>query len=355
MKKFSRLLGLFMGAVLVLPSIASAAPATKFDGRFLIQTQNGGKLWYVSPVDHLRHAVTLDDGSTDWFLYTNIVTIESSDLKKFPLAKVLPKATGADKSLDTDNDGLPDSVEKMLGTDPAVADTDKDGFNDKTEIVGGYDPFGSGKVSADKKLLAVYGGMVVHASDDEFAWYINKTDGRRYVFATDLIAKMALGISNANLIKIPQVVAVTGSQKGKIVDCGDDIDCFIKLTANCLPARMKYHATLLGMSSDNTDEVVGTQGLDDCRIDKLAANQNLFISKTLSAEQKEAAIKQMDYIKNGGYNNLSCVGPTEKFVNSYTDAKKGEFAFSASISLSVKDGQAVSTEAPTDIICTVKK
>ncbi len=355
MKKIICLSSLLLVLFLSLPLVASAATANKYDGRFLIQTQAGGKMWYVSPVDHLRHAVTLNDGSTAWFLYTNIATIEGADLKKFPLAKILPAATGANKSVDADNDGLADPVELMLGTDPAVADTDKDGFSDKTEILGGYDPFGPGKVAVDKKLLAAYGGKVVHASVDSYAWYINKTDGRRYVFATDLIAKTALGINNANLKMIPQVVAVTGAQSGKIVDCGDDIECFIKLTAGCLPARLKYHATLMDISSDNTDEVVGSPSLDNCQIDKLASNQKIFLSKTLSAEQKQSALQQLDYIKNNGMNNLSCVGPIDKFVQNYTDAKKGDFIFSGSMSFSVKDGEVTSTPDPTQINCAVKK
>lgn len=35
--------------------------------------------------------------------------------------------------VDTDNDGIPDSVEKSYGTNPYVADTDGDGVNDKTD------------------------------------------------------------------------------------------------------------------------------------------------------------------------------------------------------------------------------
>lgn len=34
---------------------------------------------------------------------------------------------------DTDKDGLPDSAEALLGTDPSVADTDGDGMNDKVD------------------------------------------------------------------------------------------------------------------------------------------------------------------------------------------------------------------------------
>ena len=42
--------------------------------------------------------------------------------------------------VDTDGDGLPDSDELALGTDPAVADTDGDGLGDGSEVVRGLDP-----------------------------------------------------------------------------------------------------------------------------------------------------------------------------------------------------------------------
>lgn len=41
---------------------------------------------------------------------------------------------------DIDIDGLPDSYELFIGTDPYQADTDGDGFDDKTEIEAGFSP-----------------------------------------------------------------------------------------------------------------------------------------------------------------------------------------------------------------------
>jgi len=58
---------------------------------------------------------------------------------------IIPTATPiADKNLDSDKDGLPDNIEKILGTNPYKADTDGDGYNDLQEIKSGYSPLIAG-------------------------------------------------------------------------------------------------------------------------------------------------------------------------------------------------------------------
>lgn len=58
-----------------------------------------------------------------------------------------------DKNLDSDSDGLPDAIEKVLGAYMTKADTDGDGFNDLEEIKNGYNPLvagGSGKYTQEQ-------------------------------------------------------------------------------------------------------------------------------------------------------------------------------------------------------------
>ena len=64
---------------------------------------------------------------------------------------------------DTDNDGLSDVAETLLGTNPQAADSDKDGYSDKQEILSGYNPNGAGKLG-DSSQLALY-----TAADGAFA------------------------------------------------------------------------------------------------------------------------------------------------------------------------------------------
>lgn len=54
-------------------------------------------------------------------------------------------------TIDADGDGLPDDLEKRVGTDLKNSDTDGDGFTDSEELKNGYNPLGSGKLPDDYK------------------------------------------------------------------------------------------------------------------------------------------------------------------------------------------------------------
>ena len=60
------------------------------------------------------------------------------------------KEAKIDKELDTDQDGLPDYMEKILGTDVNSADTDGDTYSDFDEIKNGYDPLGDKKFTEEE-------------------------------------------------------------------------------------------------------------------------------------------------------------------------------------------------------------
>ena len=53
---------------------------------------------------------------------------------------------------DSDNDGLSDLEEVLLGTDPLNTDTDGDGYEDLTEVLSLYDPVGSGKLETNENI-----------------------------------------------------------------------------------------------------------------------------------------------------------------------------------------------------------
>ncbi|MEA1936926.1 MAG: FISUMP domain-containing protein [Patescibacteria group bacterium] len=55
-----------------------------------------------------------------------------------------------DKELDSDQDGLPDYIEEVLGTDLNNSDTDGDGYSDFEEMKNGYDPVSDGKYTEEE-------------------------------------------------------------------------------------------------------------------------------------------------------------------------------------------------------------
>ena len=64
----------------------------------------------------------------------------SSNPKQSSSVKSSPDVSTTPNGLDTDNDGLPDTVEKTYGTNPHTADTDGDGITDKTDTDPAFTP-----------------------------------------------------------------------------------------------------------------------------------------------------------------------------------------------------------------------
>ncbi|MCK5416309.1 hypothetical protein KAI92_02680 [Candidatus Parcubacteria bacterium] len=67
---------------------------------------------------------------------------EDENDKKVIISKIIIP----EEAVDTDRDGLSDSEEILLTTNPNLFDTDKDDYNDLDEILSGYDPAGEGKL-----------------------------------------------------------------------------------------------------------------------------------------------------------------------------------------------------------------
>ena len=84
--------------------------------------------------------------SAVYFLFLN-----KADDDKLPIEENTEVSEGQkeieiDKELDTDQDGLPDYIEKILGTDFDKIDTDGDSYSDFDEIKNGYNPLNDEKL-----------------------------------------------------------------------------------------------------------------------------------------------------------------------------------------------------------------
>ena len=71
------------------------------------------------------------------------------------------KEVEIDRELDSDQDGLPDYIEKVLGTDLNNSDTDGDSYSDFEEIKNGYNPIGDEKYTEKEweMVKGLYGEM----------------------------------------------------------------------------------------------------------------------------------------------------------------------------------------------------
>jgi len=69
--------------------------------------------------------------------------------------------------LDSDSDGLSDSLELQLGTDSQNIDSDFDSYPDGTEVANGYNPL---KGKADRSLQRI---IKVDKNTQQMVWYLN--------------------------------------------------------------------------------------------------------------------------------------------------------------------------------------
>jgi|GEM_PF-2039762 len=116
-----------------------------------------GELW-IGKSDRVLHQIKMVLDSKSMIKTTVIinetfkninepVTINiPPDAKNFEelLFGISPLASG--ENIDTDGDGISDSKEAVLGTDPKKIDTDGDGYKDADEIKNGYNPTGTGRL-----------------------------------------------------------------------------------------------------------------------------------------------------------------------------------------------------------------
>ena len=153
----------------------------KLKGKLLIQVENGGYVWYVSPKDGTRQPI---EQSTDVLntLKTQALGISNANLNKIPVAA----ASLTSLTQDSDHDGYPDNV----------------------ELTNGYNPNGPGKLVINKNFAGQQKGkFFLQVQNRGELWYVNPADGKRYFLnssadALSLIKKLGLGISNQNLAKI---------------------------------------------------------------------------------------------------------------------------------------------------------
>lgn len=153
--------------------------AKKNVGKLLLQVEDRGRIWYVAPSNAYRYEVTFQNALS---LFQQLaVGISSADLAKIGF--------GANV-LSYDND------------------SDNDGYSDRAEAENGYNPFGVGRLEIDNALAnRLRGQLLLDTQNNGRIWYVDLSGARYEVTWGNLMTlfqKLAVGITNADLDKIPE-------------------------------------------------------------------------------------------------------------------------------------------------------
>jgi hypothetical protein len=186
--------------LIILPNITRGEDALK--GKILLQVESNGQAWYVNPADEKRYG--LGNPNDAFLLMQKLgIGISDDDLAKIPVGIML------NNYADSDSDGLYDGLEDAIGSDKNNKDTDGDGYEDKLELNNGYDPIGAGKLPINNNFTLWNSGKIfLQVEKKGEAWYVEPTTQKRYLLrrpaeALQLMQNLGLGISNANIAKIP--------------------------------------------------------------------------------------------------------------------------------------------------------
>jgi hypothetical protein len=198
-KKFTFLIiFIFIFSPLILKA---STLSEKLAGRILLQVEENGEAWYVSPYNQKRYFLSRTDEAFS-IMRQKGIGITNDDLLKIPVS--LDYLSGKDSN----GDGLPDVFKEALGLDINSSDSDGDGFDDYSEILYGYNPLGPGKLAIDEEFAKNQAGKIfLQVEQNGEAWYISPENNKRYFLsrptdAFNIMRNLGLGISNENLKKI---------------------------------------------------------------------------------------------------------------------------------------------------------
>lgn len=113
---------------------------------------------------------TLSTSNVFSLIRRHAIGISNKDLAKIPIN--LSGLSG----LDTDGDGLPDAIERSLGTAIDKVDTDGDGYSDYTEVMFGYSPLvgGGARMPYDMNFAKQQRGKAfLQVQSKGEAWIVN--------------------------------------------------------------------------------------------------------------------------------------------------------------------------------------
>lgn len=171
----------------------------KLKGKIILRVEQNGEAYYINPQNKSIHSLGRPEEAFA-VMREQGIGIANQNLKQIPIG--LSNLEG----IDTDEDGLPDSFEEVIGTNKYKKDTDEDGYNDKIEVEQGYDPLinnGAKKIIDLNFTNKQLGKIFLQVENNGEAWYINPEDEKRYFLgrpadAFKVMRDLGLGISEGN-------------------------------------------------------------------------------------------------------------------------------------------------------------
>jgi len=182
--------------------VVDASLAKRLSGRILLQVESRGEAWYINPVDNKRYYLGRPE---DAFAVMKRLSVGVSNKNLDRIAVNLKIVQGDD----SDGDGLPDALEKGLGSDPYRTDSDEDGFSDFDEAEAGYNYRGGGRLPMSASFShQQQGKILLQVEGNGEAWYVSPLNNQRYYLnrpkdAYNIMRELGLGITNVDLNKIP--------------------------------------------------------------------------------------------------------------------------------------------------------
>lgn len=162
----------FTPLALILIAIGANA-AVSLSGLVVID-QLSQKIFYINPIDDKKYYLGASHIDPEVVRRVSI-GISDKQLSKIPVGWL-----GYNEK-DSDGDGLADSFERVLRTDPSNKDSDGDRFDDKTEVINSFNPLGKGKMAIDTSFATKQSGKIFIAVENRGSlWYVSPNGNKRY-------------------------------------------------------------------------------------------------------------------------------------------------------------------------------
>lgn len=168
----------------------------KLAGKLLLRPEKNGESWYINP-DKFKIYYLGQAYEAFQIVSKQGVGISDNNLDKIAISSF-------SDGIDSDKDGLSDSLEDALGTDKNNKDTDGDSYFDGLEIDNNYSPFRKGKLDLDNNFASKQlGRFLIQTDNNGELWYVNPDDGLRYYISSSdslfkVVSKVGLGVSETD-------------------------------------------------------------------------------------------------------------------------------------------------------------